>query len=313
MTTLITGAGLVGASYAKLALARDEPVVFLDPQPREDFIRERLGDDGVTVMREDVRSLPGLIAAIEAHKAETVLHTAALIGGRVGSPIHTGFDINIGGAMNVAEAVRLTGVKRLVHISTFGVYNWRCPAPEPIDEDFPRGPGSPYGNSKVAQEMIFEAYQGQYGFELMMLRPVNVFGVGHFWAGSAGGEKVQTLLECGLRGVPAKIPEQQTMAFEYVYAKDIGTAVDLAATIPVPEKNVFNLGYGEVVPFDRLVETARKFVPGLEVEIVPGTKPVSRNQHLDTTRAADYLGWKPAYTLETGLGDYVEDLKARMG
>ena len=57
-------------------------------------------------------------------------------GGRVGQPIHNGFAINIGGMMNVVEAVRLTGVRRLVHLSTFGVYNWRRESGAAVDEDF---------------------------------------------------------------------------------------------------------------------------------------------------------------------------------
>ncbi len=83
-------------------------------------------------------------------------------------------------------------------------------------------------------------------FELMVIRPANVYGLGHFWFGSGGGEKIQALLVSGLKGEPAKIAEEQTMAFEYVYCKDIGRAVDLAATVPLPEKHVFNVGQGKV-------------------------------------------------------------------
>ena len=53
MTTLITGAGLVGTSYALCALARGEKVVFLDPFPREDYLKTRLGDKNYDVERED--------------------------------------------------------------------------------------------------------------------------------------------------------------------------------------------------------------------------------------------------------------------
>ena len=72
-----------------------------------------------------MRDLPGLIETIKEHGAETVVHTAGLIGGRVQQSLTAGFDINLGGTRNVAEAVRLTGVRRLVHISTFGVYDRR--------------------------------------------------------------------------------------------------------------------------------------------------------------------------------------------
>jgi nucleoside-diphosphate-sugar epimerase len=102
------------------------------------------------------------------------------------------------------------------------------------------------------------------------------------------------------------------MAFEYIYCKDIGRAVDLAATIPVPEKNVFNIAQGKVTQFQEIVDIVKKLLPRCAVEIVPGTPPVSRAQHLDISRAKEYLGWEPQYSMEQGFRDYIEDLRKQM-
>jgi nucleoside-diphosphate-sugar epimerase len=312
MTTLITGAGLIGASFARHAAERDEAVIFLDPFPRADYLKSMLGDSGYEVVEDDVRHIPALVDILTSNQVDTVVHTAGRIGKRAADPLHEGYSLNIGGTQAVAEAVRLSGVRRLVHISTFGVYDWRRPTPEPVTEDFPRGAGRAYGNFKGAQELILEAYQQTYGFELITLRPANVYGVGHFWAGSSGGEKVQNLIRAGLTGEPASIPQEQTMAFEYVYAKDIGRAVDLAATCALAEKTVFNIANGEVTTFDQLVALARELLPDLSLEIVPGTPPVSRTQHLDISAARDHLGWTPEFTMEEGLEDYIGDMRQAM-
>jgi len=103
------------------------------------------------------------------------VHTAGLIGNRVQQSLAAAFDINLGGTRNVAEAVRLSGVRRLVHISTFGVYDRRREVNAPVTEDFPRGGARGYGNYKGAKELILEAYAAAFGFELIMLRPANVF------------------------------------------------------------------------------------------------------------------------------------------
>ena len=87
MTTLITGAGLVGTSYAQQAVRRGEKVVFVDPIPREDFIRRKLGNADFTYLNEDVRSLPGLIATINEYEVDTILNTASVIGKKVNDPI----------------------------------------------------------------------------------------------------------------------------------------------------------------------------------------------------------------------------------
>src|ERR1044072_798367 len=172
--TLITGLGLVGTSYAQHALKRGESVVFYDIAPRKDFLAHKLGSANVTVVPRDVRDLPSLIETIQKYKCDTVIHTAGLIGGKVANPIYTGLQINVMGTINVAEAVRLSGWKRLFQISPFGIYDRRKGEPNAIDEAFRRGPGEAYGNSKVAKELMVEAYQRVVGLELSGLRLANL-------------------------------------------------------------------------------------------------------------------------------------------
>jgi nucleoside-diphosphate-sugar epimerase len=310
MTTLVTGAGLIGTAYAKEAIARGEKVVFVDPEPRADFLRMKLGGEGYTQVRKDVRDLPALIETIKTHGADIVVHTAGLIGSRVQQSLSLAFDINLGGTRNVAEAVRLTGVRRLVHLSTFGVYDRRRRSNGPVTEDFPRGGGRGYGNYKVAKELILEAYAEAHGFELIMLRPANVFGFGHFWSGSGGGRKMQDLLEAGLAGKTARIDSSETMANEYIYAKDMGRAVDLATTVPLPPETIFNIGNGVVTPFEDVLGAVKALFPSLRHEVEPGEPPKSKSEPLDISRAKRHLGWEPRFTIRSAFEDFSEELRA---
>jgi UDP-glucose 4-epimerase len=309
-STLITGLGLVGTSYAQNALKRGEKIVFYDVAPRRDFLARKLGGAQVEVVQRDVRDLPALIETVKKYGCDTVLHTAGLIGGKVGNPIYTGMQINVMGTINVAEAVRLLGVKRLIQISTFGVYDRRHGEPHPLGEDFRRGPGEAYGNSKVAKELIVEAYQRQYGFELIVLRLANVDGVGHFAGGSGGGEMVQNMLATGIRGGVVKIPQEVARDFEYVYYKDLGRALDRAATVPLKQPVTLNIGTGVVITFEHLCALAEKLLPNLQVEIIPGTKPRSAKQPMVIERAREILNWSPEYDMEAGFKDYIGELKA---
>jgi nucleoside-diphosphate-sugar epimerase len=309
MTTLVTGAGLIGAAFAQHALRRGEQVVFVDPEPRSDFLKAKLGDQGYTQIRADIRDLPALVDAVRLHAVETVVHTAGLIGNRVQQSLGLGFDINLGGTRNVAEAVRLGGVRRLVHLSTFGVYDSRRVPSGRIDEDF-RGAVRGYGNYKAAQELVLEAYAAEHGFELVMLRPANVFGLGHFWSGSSGGAKMQELVLAGLAGRAARIRASEAVANEYIYDKDVGRAVDLAATVAPPPVTTFNIGNGFITPFDELVATVQSLLPALKVEILPGETRKSKTTPLDIARARTHLGWEPHYTMHAAFEDYIAELNA---
>jgi nucleoside-diphosphate-sugar epimerase len=311
MTTLITGAGLIGTAFAQKAIARGEDVVFFDPEPRADFIRLKLGDAKVPLVRGDVRNLPDLIDVMQTHKATTVVHTAGIIGGNVDAMMYPALQINVMGTINVAEAVRLTGVRRLVHVSTFGVYDMRRDVPKVMPEDFHRGHGRAYGNSKVAKELLLEAYQAKYGFELVGVRPANVIGNGHFWSGSGGGGKVHEMVLAGLDGRPAQIPAGQTMANEYIYSKDIGGILDAAATVPVPKQLWFNGGTGVLTPFDELVGLFRTFFPKFSYEVLPGRKGHDRDSVLDISAARVQLGWKPAFDMKSALADYIDEVRTR--
>jgi UDP-glucose 4-epimerase len=313
MTTLVTGAGLIGTAFAQNAIARGETVVFVDPEPRADFLRMKLGEKGYSQVRKDVRDLPGLIEAIQAHKADTVVHTAGLIGNRVQASLSAAFDINLGGTRNVAEAVRLCGVRRLVHISTFGVYDRRRDMNAPVAEDFPRGATRGYGNYKAAKELILEAYAAAHKFELIMLRPANVFGLGHFWSGSSGGQKMQSLIEAGLDGRTARIPSSETMANEYIYAKDIGRAVDLAATVKMPKETIFNIGNGVVTSFEEVLAAVKALCPAVKYEVEAGEAPHSKLAPLDISAAKRHLGWEPRFTIQSAFADYLAELKAARG
>jgi UDP-glucose 4-epimerase len=317
MTTLVTGAGLIGSEFARYALARGEAVVFVDPEPRADFLRMKLGAGNHTLARHDVRDLPALIEIAKAHRVETLVHTAGLIGPRVQQSLGLAFDINLGGTRNVAETMRLAGVRRLVHISTLAVYDRRRETPDDrtrgIAEDFPRGGERGYGNFKGAKELILEAYAAAYGFELIMLRPANVFGLGHYWSGSSGGQKMHNLIESAFEARAARIALSETLAHEYVYAKDVGRAVDLAATVPLPAEPIFNIGNGYVTSFEDVLAAVQALFPALKYEIEAGERPRSTPAPLAISRAKQHLGWAPRFTIGSAFADYRDELTQARG
>ena len=314
MTTVVTGAGLIGTAFAQNAIARGENVVFVDPEPRGISCEASSATKAMRSPATTCATCPISMATIRDHKADTVVHTAGLIGNRVQQSLSAGFDINLGGTRNVAEAVRLTGVRRLVHISTFGVYDRRREAGNaPVAEDFVRGGARAYGAFKAAKELIVEAYAAAYRFEAVMLRPANVFGLGHFWSGSSGGMKMQKLVEAGIDGGTARIPSSETMANEYIYAKDVGRAVDAATTAAMPPQIHFNIGNGYVSSFEDVLSAIKALCPNVRYEVEAGEPPHSKAAPLDISAAKKHLGWEPKFTLQAAFEDYLKEMKAARG
>ncbi len=315
MTSLITGAGLVGTAYAQAALSQGEDVVFFDARPDADFIRAKLGGAEHAIAQGDLRDLPALVTAMQAHKPEVVVHTAGLIGNSVGNPVYTGMQINVQGTINVLEAARLTGVKRFVHVSTYGVYDRRSEAGTAITEDYPRaGEGNPYSASKVANEHIAQAYATYYGFELAFVRPANVFGYGHFRGGSGGGMTVHSVVEAGFTGEPLVVPAIRGRAFEYVYCKDLGRLVRRAATVPLSGVEAFNGGNGFVTTFEELCEAVRAVLPDLNVTVAPSDRPVpNATTPLDISHSKAMLDWSPEFSIADAFADYVAEMRAAEG
>ena len=81
MTTLVTGAGLIGTAFAQEAAKRGETLVFFDARPDDPYLRVKLGDAVPEVVRGDVRDLPALVAAVGTPGTATRGHAAAPRGG----------------------------------------------------------------------------------------------------------------------------------------------------------------------------------------------------------------------------------------
>jgi len=121
---------------------------------------------------------------------------------------------------------------------------------------------------------------------------------------------MHNLIVAGLDGKPARIPASEMMANEYIYAKDIGRAVDLAATVPLPKQTVFNIGNGQVTAFEDVLTAVKALFPDVKYEVEPGEPPQSKLVPMDISAAKQHLGWEPRFTIASAFADYLAELKA---
>jgi nucleoside-diphosphate-sugar epimerase len=311
MRVFITAAGMIGCHTARELLDRGDEVAFFDIAPRPDYIARVVKAD-VQVVRGDVRELPGVIEAVQAFKPDVIVHTAGLIAGVAQQLPFRGFEINVMGTVNVAEAARLTGVRRIVHASTLGVVDRSARQESAITEDFQLGGNdSVYGTSKVACEQILRAYARHYQLELALLRFAGVYGYGHFAGGSGVGIATFDLVRSAIDGKPGVIQSGIPDTNEMVYVKDVAQGVARAVHAERLTHHTYNIGVGELVtPADVTAAVARTF-PGFTATkaanyAVKGN-PVL--QPFDIGRARAELGYEPKYDLAAGIRDMADEIR----
>ena len=301
MRVLITGAGLIGTHTAKELLDRGDDVTFFDFAPRPDYIRHVTGKD-LPVIRGDIRDLAALIDAFQTVQPDCVIHLAASVGEANINNVYAGFQVNLVAAINVAEAVRLAGVRKLVHASTQAVYSGEDPK-ELLREDSPIDCRERvYNAAKIGCEHVLRTYAAKHRIEVALLRFAGVYGY-HSVAGGPGVAVQQAVWDAmANRSVELKVYE----TVDFIYVKDLANGIALAVhTSPLPH-NVYNLGSGTLTTVEDVEAALTAIFPGISMkrgELTPA------RPRMDITRARTELGFNPEYKLEAGLRDYVAELK----
>jgi len=309
MTILVTGAGLIGCHFARRAADGGSKVVLYDLSPNRDYIQKIVGKDKVEIVAADMRDLPALINALKEFKIDTLVHTAGLIGKRVAENSYTGSTNNIVGTINVLEAARLHGIRRVVYVSTFGAYDRSKIKEGPIREDHPIGGHNLYTTTKVCSEHLVHAYAHLYNLDTVIIRPAGVFGRGHYVGGSTVGMIMRDLALNVMKGDPITLDGKIYFANEYVYAKDVALALDLACKVKEPKQRIYNAGSGVVAGAADLARIARELAPKLEIKVVgDGSEDASKQFPLDLSRSQAELGYSPQFPLKKALQDYMEEL-----
>jgi nucleoside-diphosphate-sugar epimerase len=307
MTILVTGAGLIGCHLAKRLADGGDRVALYDLSPNREYIEKIVGKNRAEIVAADMRDLPALLSALKQSKADTVVHTAGLIGKRVAENSYTGATNNILATIHVLEAARLLGLRRVVFVSTFGVYDREKIKPGPVTEDAPIGGHNLYTTTKVCSEHLLHAYTYQYNLDSVIVRPAGVFGRGHYVGGSTVGKMVRDFALNVIKGEPFTIDAKLYFSNEYVYAKDVALALELACKAQNLKQRIYNAGSGVVTRAADLAQVAHELNPKVEVKVV-GEGDDDKDEPLDLSRSKAELGYVPQFPLKAALRDYMEEL-----
>ena len=305
MRILVTGgAGFIGSHTADaLVAAQSHDIAVIDDLSSG---RHEQLDKSVRFYHADIRNSDEVNMIVGRECPEVLVHLAAQMDVRK-SVAQPAFDaeVNIGGLLNLMEAGRTRGLRRVVFASTGGAIYGEQES-FPCNEDHPQHPVSPYGVAKLASEAYLFFYRAQYGIDYVAVRYSNVYGPRQDPHGEAG----VVAIFCGhmCAGKPCTIYGDGEQTRDYIYVGDVARAN--VAAVNTRFCGALNIGTGVETSvkqlFNLLAGVAETSVQPVYAPPRPGEQ--SRSV-ISPARAAEQLAWKPEVPLQEGLSRTFEFFK----
>jgi UDP-glucose 4-epimerase len=296
MKFLVTGgAGFLGSALANRLAHDGHEVHVLDDLSNG---RRRYLDPAITFTKGDVDNIPLLWTLL--HDIDCVYHLAARV--YVAQSLLHPRDynrVNVGGAVSLMEAMRDTGVRRVVFASSGAIYGQQ--PEQPVHEnDLPR-PDNPYAVSKWAAEQYIHTIGELWGIETVSLRIFNAYGPRQSLPLSHA-PVIPRFLQQILTGGSLVIFGDGQQTRDFVYLTDVVAALVAAATAKPVNRQIINIGSGVETSLNELVATIER-VTERPANVLYNPEKGGGVSRLvaDISRAQALLGFRPFTTLAEGL------------
>lgn len=305
----VTGAtGLVGSWLVRRLLNLGADVVCLvrDTVPQSEFVRSQLMQQ-VKIVYGDICNQSLMERVLGEYEITTVIHLAAqtIVGIANRNPIST-FESNIQGTWVLLEACRRSPkVEQIVLASSDKAYGDQDILP--YTEDTPLQGQHPYDVSKSCADLIAQTYANTYDLPVVITRCGNFYGGGDLnW-----NRIIPGTIRSVLRGESPIIRSDGTFIRDYFYVEDGAAAytllVEALAENPDLKGQAFNFSNEIQVSVLELVD---RILSLMNSELKPDIRNEASNeikhQYLSAEKARTMLGWKPLYTLDSGLQQTIQ-------
>jgi GDP-L-fucose synthase len=279
---------------------------------------EGAGADEIFVPRShdfDLRTPDGIQRALSDGRPNMVIHLAAVVGGIGANRENPGrfFYENAIMGVELMEQARLAGVEKFVTIGTVCSYPKITPVPFREDDlwnGYPEETNAPYGLAKKMLLVQGQAYREQYGFNVIHLIPVNLYGPGDNFD-PATSHVIPALIKKCVDARDAGAPFIEVWGTgaasrEFIYVDDAAEGIVLAAE-RYDDTDPVNLGVGAEITIDQLVSSIAELTGYVGEIRWDRSKPDGQPRRaLDPTRARVSFGFIARTTLISGLRETVD-------
>ena len=304
MRCLVTGgAGFIGHNLIRALLDGGHTVRVLDNLSTGK--RENLSpfQDRIELIEGDLRSYHIVHEAVR--NIDVVFHQGALpsVPRSVKDPITTN-QVNVEGTLNLLDAAKDTGVRRLVYASSSSIYGENDRLPK--QEDMMPQPISPYAVAKLAGEKYCQVFTSTYGLETVCLRYFNVFGPGQD-PQSEYSAVIPLFITAFLDGRQITIYGDGEQTRDFTYVDNVVHANLLAAEAKDAPGEVFNIACGDRISLNQMLDHLRTFTE-MDVDVAHSASRPGDVKHsmADIESARKLLGYEPLVSVAEGLRRSVE-------
>ncbi len=207
-------------------------------------------------------------------------------------------DINVNGILNLLEASKNFGVKKLVHVSSAAVYGDNPILPKKVSMS--PEPKTPYSITKLDGEYYCKMYSEQFGLKTTSLRFFNVFGERQN-PKSQYAAAVPIFIEKAVKNEDITIYGDGLQTRDFIYVKDIVQACNLAAESEL-QTGLFNVAYGKSITILDIAETIIKLTnSNSKILFAPERAADIKHSLADVTETFEILKFNPNWDLLKGL------------
>lgn len=302
-TILVTGAaGFIGSHICEYLLKYGAKVVALDNmesglQANVDLFSNH---PNYTFVKGDIKNLEDCLTVVKG--VDAISHQAALgsVPRSIKMPLAT-HEANVTGFLNILEAAKVNGVKRIVYASSSSVYGDSLQLPKV--EDLIGNPLSPYAVSKYSNELYASVYASAYGLELIGFRYFNIFGPRQDPQGEYAAVIPLFMKAMLSHSSPFLNGDgEQTRDFTFVENAVQANVKGLFIEDEGAVNQVYNIACGERVSLKQLVEELKKLT---KVDVSTKYRNPREGDIQDSlaniSKARNLLGYDPHYNMSEGL------------
>jgi UDP-glucuronate 4-epimerase len=305
---LVTGAlGCIGAWVVRNLAREGAPTTIFDVGGSMHRLRLLMDDDElgqVRLIQGDIADLAAVERAVAASEATHLIHLAALQVPFCKADPSLGARVNVVGTVNMFEAAKRAGVKRLVYASSVAVFGRSEEYGEgALGDDAPHSPQNHYGVYKQANEGTARVYWQDDGISSVGLRPYTIYGPGRDQGLTSGPTRAMV---AAAAGQPFHIPFSGRQALQY--ADDTARLFIHAARAPFEGAAVFNLR-GSVVEMEEIVAAIEAAEPAARGQISFSGPSLPFPAEYDDSGLRAALGPPPFTPLAEGVAQSVAIFK----